>query len=175
MDLEELRARQAPLKALYKEEPEAARTTLRVTGRLDPSAQTCTVDAGHGPVIRAGLHPAAGGEKRWACSGDMLLQSLAACAGVTLGAVATAMGLAVRGGIVMAEGDLDFRGTLGVSKDVPVGFTEVRLRFAVDADATDEQLATLLRLTERYCVIFQSLKTPPVLSATSVRATNGAT
>jgi len=164
MDVEELRARQAPLKQAYRDDPAAALKVLHATGTIDADGVVCRVETATG-AAEAGLHPAAGGEGRWACSGDMLLQSLVACAGVTLAAVAKSMGIAVRGGRVLAEGDLDFRGTLGVSKEVAVGFSAVRLRFEVDADATDEQRASLLRLAERYCVIYQTLKAPPRLEA----------
>ena len=169
MNADELRQKQAPLKARYKDDPGAALATLRVSGRIDPSQQTCTIESGHGPLVEAGLHAAAGGGGAQACPADMLLQSLAACAGVTLAVVATAMGIAVRGGTVTAEGDLDFRGTLGVSKEVPVGFMAVRLRFGLETDAGDDQLATLLRLTERYCVVYQTLKAAPGLASTCVR------
>ena len=165
MNVEELRARQAPLKDAYRQDPSKAQQTLRAVGVLDPEEVVCRVETSAG-VAEAGLHEAAGGDGNWACSGDMLLQSLAACAGVTLAAVAKALGIAVRGGKVIAEGDLDWRGTLGVSKEAPVGFSDVRLRFEVDADATDEQRANLLRLAERYCVIYQTLKNPPRLSST---------
>lgn len=165
MDLDELRARQAPLKDAYRQDPAKAHQTLRAEGVLDPGAIACRVETSSG-VAEAGLHAAAGGDGHWACSGDMLLQSLAACAGVTLGAVAKALGIPLRGGRVIAEGDLDWRGTLGVSKEAPIGFSDVRLRFEIDADATDEQRANLLRLAERYCVIYQTLKNPPRLSST---------
>ena len=165
MTSEELRAAQAPVKTRYREDAEAAKVTMRVTGCIDPARQVCAIDTKFPSIVEAGLHPAAGGDGRFACSGDMLLQALAACAGVTLGAVATAMNLPVRGGTVTAEGDLDFRGTLGVSKDVPVGFSAVRVHFALDSDCEPDAVATLLRLTERYCVIFQTLKQPPALSA----------
>jgi uncharacterized OsmC-like protein len=164
MTAEELRALQAPLKARYREEPAAALVTLKARGTLGAEGVTCKVDTGRA-LVEAGLHPATGGDGPAACSGDMLLEALAACAGVTLRAVATALGIAVRGGTVTAEGDLDFRGTLGVSKEVPVGFTAVRLHFALDTDAGAEQLATLLKLTERYCVVYQTLQKPPRLSA----------
>ena len=163
MNAEELRARQAPLKARYQQDPASALRVLSARGRLDANAQTVRIETGHGQVL-AGLHPATGGSGEEACSGDMLLESLAACAGVTLSAVATAMGIVIRDGTVTAEGDLDFRGTLGVSKEAPVGFKAIRLRFALDTDATDEQLTSLLRLSERYCVIFQTLKQAPQLS-----------
>ena len=160
---EDLRALQAPLKDAYRTTPEQAVVTLRATGRLDETAVSCHVDTGRA-MVEAGLHPASGGTGLEACSGDLLLQALVACAGVTLRAVATALGLPVRGGEVRAEGELDFRGTLGVSREVPVGFRAIRLHFALDTDATAEQLATLEKLTERYCVVLQTLRTPPALS-----------
>ena len=160
---EDLRALQAPLKEAYRATPERAVVTLRAAGRLDETAVSCHVDTGRA-MVEAGLHPATGGTGLEACSGDLLLQALVACAGVTLRAVATALALPVRGGEVRAEGDLDFRGTLGVSKDTPVGFTAIRLQFALDTDASADQLATLEKLTERYCVVLQTLRTPPVLS-----------
>ena len=160
---EDLRALQAPLKEAYRATPEQAVVTLRAAGRLDETAVSCHVDTGRA-MVEAGLHPASGGTGLEACSGDLLLQALVACAGVTLRAVATALGLPVRGGEVRAEGELDFRGTLGVSKEVPVGFRAIRLHFALDTDATTEQLATLEKLTERYCVVLQTLRTPPALS-----------
>ena len=160
---EDLRALQAPLKEAYRTTPEQAVVTLRATGRLDETAVSCHVDTGRA-MVEAGLHPATGGTGLEACSGDLLLQALVACAGVTLRAVATALGLPVRGGEVRAEGELDFRGTLGVSKEAPVGFRAIRLHFALDTDATAEQLATLEKLTERYCVVLQTLRTPPALS-----------
>jgi uncharacterized OsmC-like protein len=169
MNVEELRARQGPLKDLYRSDPAAARKTLHASGDLDAEGLVCRVET-HLGVADAGLHPASGGDAIWACSGDMLLQSLVACAGVTLAAVAKALGIEIRSGRVLAEGDLDFRGTLGVSKEVPVGFTAIRLRFEVDTDATEEQRANLLRLAERYCVIYQTLKAPPKLAATIERA-----
>ena len=165
MDLDELRARQTPLKEQYRVDPSSASHTLRAVGTIDADGVVCRVETAAG-LVEAGLHPAAGGDGDWACSGDMLLQSLVACAGVTLAAVAKAMGIVVRSGRVVAEGDLDFRGTLGVNKETPVGFSDVRLRFEVDSDATDDQRATLLRLAERYCVIYQTIKSPPRLSAT---------
>jgi uncharacterized OsmC-like protein len=163
MDAAELRATQAPLKARYKEDAESALITLRAEGELGAGI-SCKVDTGRA-LVEAGLHPATGGSGLQACSGDMLLEALAACAGVTLGAVATAIGVEVRGGRVKAEGDLDFRGTLGVAKDAPVGFREIRLAFELDTDAAKEQLDQLLKLTERYCVVFQTLRTPPVTTA----------
>ena len=158
MNAEELRSLQAPLKAQYRERPETALMTLRAEGRIGKDI-TCKIETGKGRV-EAGLHPATGGDGRSACSADMLLEALAGCAGVTLRAVATALGIQLRDATVQAEGDLDFRGTLGVSKDVPVGFQQIRLRFDLDTDASEEQLATLLRLTERYCVVYQTLSQP---------------
>jgi uncharacterized OsmC-like protein len=163
MNAEDLKARQAPLKALYQQNPQAALKTLSARGRLGADAPTVRLETGHGKVL-AGLHPATGGSGDDACSGDMLLEALAACSGVTLKAVATAMGIAIRDGTVTAEGDLDFRGTLGVSKEAPVGFTAIRLKIVLDTDASDAQLDSLLRLSERYCVIYQTLKQPPQLS-----------
>ena len=149
---------QAPLKNRYKTSPETALVTLRAAGRLGEGV-SCSVQTGRA-LVEAGLHPASGGTGLQACSGDMLLEALAACAGVTLSAVATSLGLAVRGGKVNAEGDLDFRGTLGVAKDVPVGFQKIRVHFELDTDASEEELATLRRLTERYCVVYQTLARP---------------
>jgi uncharacterized OsmC-like protein len=160
MNAEELKAAQAPLKAKYKEDPSSAQWVLKVRGRLGQERPTVKIETGHGKV-EAGLHPATGGSGEDACSGDMLLEALAACAGVTLKAVATAMGIDIREGVVTVEGDLDFRGTLGVAKDVPVGFSAIRLNFELDTDAGEEQLKTLLNLAERYCVIYQTLKQPP--------------
>jgi uncharacterized OsmC-like protein len=162
MNADELRALQAPLKDQYRSTPEAALVTLRAEGALGEGI-TCKVATGRA-LVEAGLHPATGGDGLAACSGDMLLEALAACAGVTLGAVATALSIPIRGGRVLAEGDLDFRGTLGVARDAPVGFRAIRLRFELDTDAGEEQLATLLRLTERYCVVYQTLRTPPEFS-----------
>lgn len=159
MNSERLRATQAPIKERYKEEPGAALVTLKAQGRLGEGV-TCSVQTGKA-LVEAGLHPATGGNGLSACSGDMLLEALVACAGVTVNAVATAMGIELRAGIVRAEGDLDFRGTLGVVKDVPVGFASIRLAFDLDTDASEEQLATLIRLTERYCVVYQTLRQPP--------------
>ncbi len=164
MTADELRALQAPVKARYKDDPAAASLTLSARGTLIGENLICRVTTDSGPVD-AGLHPATGGGRgESACSGDMLLQSLVACAGVTLQAVATAMSIPLRGGTIRAEGDLDFRGTLGVSKEVPVGFKSIRMEFQLDTEATPEQLATLLKLTERYCVIYQTLKAPPAMS-----------
>lgn len=161
MDAEALRARQAPLKQQYRDDPQAGRLTLRAQGRLGEGI-TCKVETGRA-LARAGLHPATGGDGLAVCSGDMLLEALVACAGVTLNAVATAIGVTVAAGIVTAEGELDFRGTLGVSKETPVGFQRIRLRFDLETDANEEQLATLLRLTERYCVVYQTLRNSPEL------------
>jgi uncharacterized OsmC-like protein len=160
MKAEELRAAQAPLKARYRTEPASALVTLKAKGTVGGEGITCKVETGKG-LIEAGLHPATGGTGLAACSGDMLLEALAACAGVTLRAVATALEIPLRGGTVTAEGDLDFRGTLGVSKEVEVGFKEIRLHFDLDADASAEQLESLKKLTERYCVVYQTLKQPP--------------
>jgi uncharacterized OsmC-like protein len=160
---DELRALQAPLKEAYRTAPERAMVTLRADGRLDDAAISCHVDTGRA-LVEAGLHRATGGTGLLACSGDLLLQALVACAGVTLRAVATALAIPIRGGQVQAEGDLDFRGTLGVAKDAPVGFQRIRLRFTLDTDASAEQLATLEKLTERYCVVLQTLRTSPTVS-----------
>lgn len=162
MHADDLRALQAPLKQRYRDQPTTALITLSAHGTLDEGI-TCSVETGKA-MVQAGLHPATGGTGMAACSGDMLLQALVACAGVTLRAVATALGVTVHSGTVMAEGDLDFRGTLGVSRDAPVGFAEIRLRFALDTDATPEQLANVLRLTERYCVVYQTLRSAPPVS-----------
>ena len=158
MTAEELRSLQAPLKTHYRERPETALVTLRAQGRIGEGL-TCKVETGKA-LVEAGLHPATGGNGLSACSGDMLLEALVACAGVTLSAVATGLGIELRDATVRAEGDLDFRGTLGVSKDVPVGLQQIRLQFDLDTDATEEQIATLLRLTERYCVVYQTLAHP---------------
>lgn len=160
MKSEELRALQAPLKNTYRETPEAAVITLSAAGTLDGEGIACSVQTGKA-LVEAGLHPASGGDGTQACSGDMLLEALVACAGVTLRAVATALGIEVRGGRVSAEGDLDFRGTLGVDKEAPVGFRDIRLAFDLDTDADADSLATLFKLTERYCVIYQTLRNPP--------------
>jgi uncharacterized OsmC-like protein len=158
MNADELKSLQAPIKERYRERPETASITLRAEGRIGEGV-TCSIETGKA-LVEAGLHPATGGDGFSACSGDMLLEALVACAGVTLRAVATALGIQLRDAKVRAEGDLDFRGTLGVSKDVPVGFQRIRLRFDLDTDASEEQLATLLRLTERYCVVYQTLSHP---------------
>jgi len=162
MDSAGLRALQAPLKARYREHPEEAMVTLRARASLDDSAVACKVETGRA-LVEAGLHPATGGDGLAACSGDMLLEALAACAGVTLRAVATALEIPIRSGTVQVEGDLDFRGTLGVAKDQPVGFKEIRLRFDLDTQAPADQVAKLLSLTERYCVVYQTLHRPPAL------------
>jgi uncharacterized OsmC-like protein len=169
MDANELRAMQAPLKSRYKETPDAATITLRATGELDSAGIACKVETGRA-IATAGLHPLTGGSGLELCSGDMLLEALVACAGVTLKAVATALEIPLRSGRVTAEGDLDFRGTLGVDKAAPVGFRAIRLSFDIDADATDEQIATLLKLTERYCVVFQTLNQKPALNVAVNRA-----
>jgi uncharacterized OsmC-like protein len=162
MNADELRALQAPLKARYRERPETALVTLRAQGRIGEGI-TCKIETGKARV-EAGLHPATGGDGLSACSADMLLEALVGCAGVTLRAVATALGIPLRGATVQAEGNLDFRGTLGVSKDVPIGFRQIRLHFDLDTDASEEQLGTLLRLTERYCVVYQTLSHPAEIS-----------
>ncbi|TAL84426.1 MAG: OsmC family peroxiredoxin [Rhodanobacter sp.] len=162
MDAEELRSVQTPLKERYREQPDAACVTLRAQGRLGEGL-SCKIETGKALAV-AGLHPATGGNGLGACSGDMLLEALVACAGVTLNAVATALGIVLRDASLVAEGDLDFRGTLGVSKQVPVGFQSIRLQFTLDTDASEEELTTLLRLTERYCVVYQTLAHPPVLA-----------
>lgn len=168
MKADELRQLQAPFKALYRDNPAAAKRTFTAIGTLLPDRPSCRIESRFA-TIDAGLHPAAGGDGREACSGDMLLEALAACAGVTFNVVATAMNIPFRSAKVIVEGDGDFRGTLGIAKDVPVGVTDVRLRFEIDSDASDEQLAMLLRQTERYCVIFQTLRTPPRMEASIQR------
>ncbi len=165
MDANELKSLQAPLKDKYREVPQAAVVTLKAEGRLGEGV-TCRVDTGKA-LVEAGLHPATGGSGVSACSGDMLLEALVACAGVTLNAVATALGLAVRDARIRAEGDLDFRGTLGVAKDAPVGFRDIRLSFDIDGDLSEEQRATLMKLTERYCVVYQTLVNAPPIAVTS--------
>jgi uncharacterized OsmC-like protein len=161
MNTDELRSIQAPLKERYRESPASALITLRASGRIGEGV-SCKLETGQ-TLVRAGLHPATGGTGLNACSGDMLLEALVACAGVTLNAVATAIGVELRDAEVRAEGDLDFRGTLGLAKDVPVGFQNIRLTFMLDTSASEEQLATLLRLTERYCVVYQTLQHPPAI------------
>ena len=165
MDGDKLRALQAPIKDRYRNEPGAALITLKAEGALDGEEIACKVETGQA-LVAAGLHPGTGGSGAFACSGDMLLQALAACAGVTLKAVATALAIPIRSGTVRAEGDLDFRGTLGVAKDAPVGLSEIRLTFDLDTDAPKEQLDKLLSLTERYCVVLQTLRTPAKTAAT---------
>ena len=165
----ELRGLQAPLKARYREVPTEALITLRAAGELGDADVACRVETGRA-LVEAGLHPATGGDGSLACSGDMLLQALVACAGVTLNAVATALDFPLRGGRVSAEGDLDFRGTLGVDREAPVGFKAIRLRFDLDADASEEQITRLLQLTERYCVVYQTLRNSPQLQASVSRA-----
>src|SRR5215469_2765434 len=162
MNRDELRAAQAPLKERYRAEPEAGLITLKAEGRIGEHV-TCSIQTGKA-LVEAGLHPATGGPGTFACSGDMLLEALAACAGVTMAAVATSIGVELRGGTVRAEGDLDFRGTLGVAKDAPVGFRDIRLSFDLDTDAPAEQLETLCRLTERYCVVYQTLRQAPPIA-----------
>jgi uncharacterized OsmC-like protein len=162
MDANALRAMQAPYKDKYKSDPDAAVITLKAHGTLDESKIACKVETGRALAV-AGLHPATGGSGAELCSGDMLLEALVACAGVTLKAVATALDIPLKSGVVKAEGDLDFRGTLGVDREAPVGFREIRLSFDLDTNATDEQIASLVKLTERYCVIFQTLNKPPKL------------
>jgi uncharacterized OsmC-like protein len=162
MDAAGLRALQAPIKDRYKSDPQAALITLKAHGTLDDTNIACKVETGRALAV-AGLHPATGGSGMELCSGDMLLEALVACAGVTLKAVATAIDVPLKSGAVSAEGDLDFRGTLGVAKDAPVGFAQIRLRFDVDTDASQEKLDQLLKLTERYCVVYQTIKNgPPV-------------
>jgi uncharacterized OsmC-like protein len=160
MDAEQLRAVQGPLKQRYRDDPAAAVITLKARGRLGDAALSCKVETGKA-LVEAGLHPATGGDGSFACSGDMLLEALVACAGVTMRAVATALAIPIRSGTIAAEGDLDFRGTLGVAKDAPVGFRNIRLHFDLDTDAPADQVAKLVQLTERYCVIYQTLKNPP--------------
>jgi len=161
MKSQELRDLQSPLKEKYKQDASAAKLTLKAQGKLGEGV-TCSVNTGKA-LVEAGLHPATGGTGLSVCSGDMLLEALVACAGVTMNAVATALGIEVRSGVVKAEGDLDFRGTLGVDKAAPVGFSQIRLKFEIDSDASGEQLDTLYKLTERYCVVFQTLSKPLAL------------
>jgi uncharacterized OsmC-like protein len=164
VDRDELQAVQGPLKERYESEPGAAHVTLSAEGALGEGV-SCSVQTGRA-LAEAGLHPASGGDGTQLCSGDMLLEALAACAGVTLRAVATSLGIEVAAGRIRAEGDLDFRGTLAVDRETPVGFSKIRLAFELDTEASEEELATLLKLTERYCVVFQTLAAPPALSAT---------
>ena len=168
MDAEQLKKLQAPLKEKYHQDPKLAMITLSAQGSLGDGI-ACKVKTGKS-IAQAGLHPATGGDGLSLCSGDMLLEALVACAGVTMKAVATAIGVKLRNADIRAEGDLDFRGTLGVSKDVPVGFGQIRLRFDLDSDASEEELETLIRLTERYCVVFQTLSHPPALKVSCERA-----
>ncbi|MFN8831356.1 MAG: OsmC family protein [Labrys sp. (in: a-proteobacteria)] len=168
MDANELRARQAPLKDSYRADPGAAKLTLRAEGSIDESKIACKIETGRA-IMEAGLHPLTGGSGAELCSGDMLLEALVACAGVTLKAVATALEVPIRSARVKAEGDLDFRGTLGVNREAPVGFEAIRLTFEIDSDASDETIAKLITLTERYCVIFQTLNKRPELSVTQRR------
>jgi uncharacterized OsmC-like protein len=168
MDRDRLREIQAPLKERYRESPESAVVTLEASGALGEGV-SCSVQTGRA-IAEAGLHPASGGDGSQLCSGDMLLEALVACAGVTLRAVATSLGIAVESGRVRAEGDLDFRGTLGVDRDAPVGFSAIRLSFELRSDADPDQLETLMRLTERYCVVFQTLASPPTLAASLTAA-----
>ena len=169
MNSEELRKLQAPIKDRYRTDPKSSLVTLWAEGRVGKEV-TCKIESGKARV-EAGLHPATGGDGSTACSADMLLEALVGCAGVTLGAVSTALGINLRDAKIRAEGDLDFRGTLGISKDAPVGFRDIRLQFDLDTDATPEQIANLIRLTERYCVVFQTLSRPPKIEVSqSVRS-----
>ncbi len=170
MDRDQLRTLQAPLKERYKAEPEAALVTLSATGELGEGV-ACSVQTGRA-LAEAGLHPATGGDGSLLCSGDMLLEALVACAGVTVRAVSTSLGIPISSGRVRAEGDLDFRGTLGVDRDAPVGFSAIRLSFELDTEADEDQLATLTRLTERYCVVYQTLAGGPALSTSISAATS---
>jgi uncharacterized OsmC-like protein len=169
MDGNELRAMQAPIKERYKNDPKAAVVTLKAKGTLDDSNIACKLETGRA-LAAAGLHPASGGSGLELCSGDMLLEALVACAGVTLKAVATALDIPLKSGKVSAEGDLDFRGTLGVAKDAPVGFAHIRLRFDLDTDAAQDKLDQLLKLTERYCVVYQTIKAGPLVEVKLARA-----
>lgn len=164
MDANEIRELQAPLKQKYRDDPESAIVTLRAQARLGEGI-TCKIETGKA-LVEAGLHPATGGDGLSACSGDMLLEALAACAGVTLRAVATAIGIPLRDATITAEGDIDFRGTLAVAKDAPVGLQRIRLKFELESDATKEQLETLIRLTERFCVVYQTLSKPSEITVT---------
>ena len=168
MDAGGLRALQAPIKDRYKNDPQAALITLKARGTLDDANIACKVETGRALAV-AGLHPATGGSGLELCSGDMLLEALVACAGVTLKAVATAIDVPLKSGAVSAEGDLDFRGTLGVAKDAPVGFAQIRLRFDIDTDAPQEKLDQLLKLTERYCVVYQTIKSGPPIEVSLSR------
>jgi uncharacterized OsmC-like protein len=163
MDSDQLKTLQRPLKQSYREDAGAALVTLEASGEIDDQNVTCSVATGRA-IVEAGLHPASGGDGSFACSGDMLLQALVACAGVTLQSVATNRGIALEGGSVRAEGDLDFRGTMGVDPDAPVGFRDIRLSFAIDGDLPDDEKAALIETTERYCVVLQTLLTPPAIA-----------
>ncbi len=167
MDAAELKELQTPIKARYRDDPDAAIITLKAQGAIGEGV-TCSVETGRA-LVEAGLHPATGGTGLHACSGDMLLEALVACAGVTLNAVATALELDVQDARITAEGDLDFKGTLGVEKQAPVGFRDIRLSFNIDGDLTDEQLATLIKLTERYCVVYQTLRTSPPIDVSATK------
>ncbi len=167
MDAAELKELQTPIKARYRDDPDAAIITLKAQGAIGEGV-TCSVETGRA-LVEAGLHPATGGNGLHACSGDMLLEALVACAGVTLNAVATALELDVQDARITAEGDLDFKGTLGVEKQAPVGFRDIRLSFNIDGDLTDEQLATLIKLTERYCVVYQTLRTSPPIDVSATK------
>ncbi len=167
MDAAELKDLQTPIKSRYRDDPDAAIITLKAHGAIGEGV-TCSVDTGRA-LVEAGLHPATGGTGMHACSGDMLLEALVACAGVTLNAVATALELDVQDARIAAEGDLDFKGTLGVEKQAPVGFRDIRLSFDIDGDLTDEQLATLMKLTERYCVVYQTLKSSPPIDVSATK------
>ncbi len=169
MEATELRALQAPFKERYRQEPHSALITLKARGSLDDQSVACKVETGRALAV-AGLHPATGGSGLELCSGDMLLEALVACAGVTLKAVSTALEIPIRSGTVVAEGDLDFRGTLGVAKDAPVGFAQIRLRFEVETDAPADKLDQLLKLTERYCVVYQTIRSGPPVEVTLLRA-----
>ena len=169
MDAEAIKAQQAPIKARYKDDPSSALFTLRAEGRIGSESLTCKIETAQG-IKETGLHEATGGDGLSLCSGDLLLESLVGCAGVTLRAVAAAMGLDVPHGRIIAEGVLDFRGTLGVSKEVPVGFSEIRLKFDLETDAPAESIATLIRLTERYCVVYQTLRQPPRFDVVTSRS-----
>jgi len=168
MDAAQLKEIQTPIKARYRDDPDAAIITLKAQGAIGEGV-TCSVETGRA-LVEAGLHPATGGTGMHACSGDMLLEALVACAGVTLNAVATALELNVRDARIAAEGDLDFKGTLGVEKQAPVGFRDIRLSFDIDGELTDEQLATLIKLTERYCVVYQTLKSAPPIDVSATKA-----
>ena len=167
MQSEEIKAIQAPLKEKYRQQPDAALITLKASGKIGEGI-TCNVNTGR-LIAQAGLHPATGGDGRSLCSGDMLLEALVACAGVTLNAVATSMGITLKDATVSAEGDIDFRGTLGVSKETPVGFQKIRLKFSLDTDAPDDQIEKLIKLTERYCVVFQTLNHSPEFEVSNVK------